>query len=148
MTGLRICLPLPGLSCSFLRSDLIGIWKKNTSVSFEPQREKNRLRGFRPGLTQTGLYSHRKELESSNFGYKKRRHCTILVAKIKAMISFAVSAKLICAFVFAPAKIRFSRDAAHFRYFIEMPKTLLYLLGSMKEFGYNTEQCWTIYSHT
>ena len=26
----------------------------------EPRSEKTGLRGFRPGLTQTGLYSHRK----------------------------------------------------------------------------------------
>ena len=31
----------------------------------------------------------------------------------KAMISFAVTAKLICVFVFAFAKSLFSRDAAH-----------------------------------
>ena len=31
----------------------------------------------------------------------------------KGAISFAVTAKLICAFVFAYAKIRFSHDAAH-----------------------------------
>ena len=30
-----------------------------------------------------------------------------------ALISFAVTAKLICVFVFAYAKIRFSRDEAH-----------------------------------
>ena len=30
-----------------------------------------------------------------------------------ALISFAVTAKLICAFVFASAKIRFSHDTAH-----------------------------------
>ena len=35
------------------------------------------------------------------------------VAKTKALISFAVTAKLICVFVFAYAKIRFSHDAAH-----------------------------------
>ena len=29
------------------------------------------------------------------------RNCTVLVAKTKALISFAVTAKLICAFVFA-----------------------------------------------
>ena len=33
-------------------------------------------------------------------------------AKTKALISFAVTAKLICVFVFAYAKIRFSHDAA------------------------------------
>ena len=30
----------------------------------EPPREKTGLRGFRPGLTQTDLYKHRKELEA------------------------------------------------------------------------------------
>ena len=30
---------------------------------FEP-REKTGLRGFRPGSTQTGLYSHRRPLEA------------------------------------------------------------------------------------
>ena len=39
-------------------------------------------------------------------------HCTIRVAKTKALISFAVTAKLICAFVFSKAKIQFSHDAA------------------------------------
>ena len=35
------------------------------------------------------------------------------VAKTKALISCAVTAQLICAFVFAKAKIWFSHDAAH-----------------------------------
>ena len=39
--------------------------------------------------------------------------CTIRVAKTKALISFAVTAKLICVFVFAYAKNLFSYDAAH-----------------------------------
>ena len=34
------------------------------------------------------------------------------VAKTKALISFAVTAKLICVFVFAYAKSKFSHDAA------------------------------------
>ena len=46
--------------------------------------------------------------------------CTICVAKTKALISFAVTAKLICVFVFAYAKIRFSHVAAHFSHCIEM----------------------------
>ena len=39
------------------------------------------------------------------------------MAKTKALISFAVTAKLICVFVFVYAKSRFSHDAAHFIYF-------------------------------
>ena len=76
------------------------VWNKANSI-IEPWREKTGLRGFRPGLTQTGLYSLRKRLEDWNFGFKKKRNCTIRVAKTKALISFAVTAKLICAFVFA-----------------------------------------------
>ena len=36
------------------------------------------------------------------------RDCTIRVAKTKALISFALTAKLICVFVFAYTKSRFS----------------------------------------
>ena len=39
--------------------------------------------------------------------------CAIRVAKTKALISFGVTAKLICIFVFAYEKSRFSHDAAH-----------------------------------
>ena len=39
--------------------------------------------------------------------------CTIRVAKTKALTSFAVTAKLICAFVFAYAHCWFSHEVAH-----------------------------------
>ena len=87
-------------------------------VTFEPRREKTGLRDFRPGLTETGLYSHRRWLETWNFGFGKQRDCTIQVAKTKALISFAVTAKLICVFVFAYAKIQFSHVAAQLWYWI------------------------------
>ena len=77
---------------------------------YEPRCEKTGLRGFRPGPAPTGLCSHRRWLESRNFGFRKKRDCTIHVAKTKALISFAVTAKLICVFVFAYAKSRFSHD--------------------------------------
>ena len=51
---------------------------------FEPRREKTGLWGFRPGPTQTELYSHRRWLE------RKKKNCTIFVAKTKAVISCAV----------------------------------------------------------
>ena len=41
--------------------------------------------------------------------------CTIRIAKTKALISFAVTAKLICVFNFAYAKIRFSHNEAHIK---------------------------------
>ena len=47
------------------------------------------------------------------------------VAKTKALISFAVTAKLICVFVFAYAKIWFSHDEDHFRWSISIAVSLL-----------------------
>ena len=38
---------------------------------FEPRCEKSGLRGFRPGPTQTGLYSHRRWLEACNFVFRR-----------------------------------------------------------------------------
>ena len=81
--------------------------------TYEPRCEKTGLRGFRPGPRQTGLYNDRRLLEASNFDFRKYRGCTIYVAKTKALISFAVAAKLICVFVFAYTKSRFSHNEAH-----------------------------------
>ena len=39
--------------------------------------------------------------------------CTIRIAKTKVLISFTVTPKLICIFVFAYAKSRFSYNEAH-----------------------------------
>ena len=82
-------------------------------VTYESRRQKTGLWVFRPGLTQTGLYSHRRWLEAGNFVSRKKRNCTIRVAKTKALISFAVTAKLICTIVFAYADCSFSQAAAH-----------------------------------
>ena len=76
-----------------------------TKITNEPVREKTNKLSFRPGLTQTGLYNYRRWLEAGNFGFRKKRSLTISVAKTKALISFAVTAKLICAFVFAYADL-------------------------------------------
>ena len=84
-----------------------------STVLSEPRSEKTGLQGFWPGPTQTGLCSYRRWLEDWNFGFRKKRDCSIRVAKTKALISFAVTAKLICVFVFAYAKSQFSHDAAH-----------------------------------
>ena len=43
---------------------------------------KTNTLGFRPGPTQTGLYSHRSRLKTRNFGLKKK-DCTIRAAKNK-----------------------------------------------------------------
>ena len=44
--------------------------------------------------------------------FRFRNNCTIYVAKTKALIRCAVTAQLICLFVFAYAKSSFSHDAA------------------------------------
>ena len=44
-----------------------------------------------------------KMARGSKSGFRKKRNCTIHAAKKKALISFAVTAKLVCAFVFAYA---------------------------------------------
>ena len=69
--------------------------------------KKTGLRGFRPGLTQTGLCSYRRRQEAWNFAFRKKRDCTICVAKTNALVSCAVTAQLICAIVFAYAKSGF-----------------------------------------
>ena len=68
---------------------------------------------FRTGPTQTGLHSHRRWLEAVHFGFRKKRNCTIYVAKTLALISCAVTAQLICVFGFSYTKSRFSHNGAH-----------------------------------
>ena len=70
------------------------------------------LRGFRPGPAQTGLCNQRGLLDARNFRFRKSRDCTIRVAKTKALISFAVTVKLIFVFLFAYAKSQFSHNEA------------------------------------
>ena len=61
---------------------------------YEPVREKTNNLGFRPGPSYTGLHSLR---------LKKKKDCTIRLAKTKALISCALTAQLICAFGFVYA---------------------------------------------
>ena len=53
-------------------------------------------------------------LKVGNFRFRKYRNCTIRDAKAYALISFAVTAELICVFVFPYPKCWFSYDAANF----------------------------------
>ena len=78
---------------------------------------ENRSSGFPTRSDTNRPVQSQKQARSLKFLDLRRREIhtlsTICVAKTKALISFAVTAKLICAFVFALAKIRFSHDAAH-----------------------------------
>ena len=63
----------------------------------------------------------------------RKKNCTIRVAKTKALIGFAVTAKLICVFVFAYADCWFSHDlvpyiADLFRHSILLSITYLNML--------------------
>ena len=78
------------------------------SFIIEPVREKTNNLGSDQvrhkqdcTFTEDGLRLEILDLESTG-------NCTILVAKLKVLISFAVTAKLICAFVFAYADCWFS----------------------------------------
>ena len=78
---------------------------------YEPVHEETNNMGpeqvqHKPSCTST------RWLEAGNFGFRKERNCTIRVAKTKALMSFAVTAKLTCAFVFAYADCWFSHAAA------------------------------------
>ena len=55
-----------------------------------------------------------KMARSLKFLRKKKRDYTLRVAKTKGLISFAVTAKLICVFVLAYANCWFSHVEAHF----------------------------------
>ena len=62
------------------------------------------LQGFRPGLTQTGLYSHRRWLEEEGLYF--------LCSKNKGANQLSSYRQLICTFIFTYAKSRFPHDGA------------------------------------
>ena len=94
------------------------LWDYACAIYMWAATWENQQCGFWPGLTQTRLYCYWRWLEAWNFGFRKYRYCIIQVAKTKALISFAVTAKLICVFVFAYADCWFSHDAAHVLWFL------------------------------
>ena len=76
------------------------------------ETRENRSSGF-PNRSDTNR-PVQSQKQARSLGFKKNRnYCTIRVTKTKALISFAVTVKLICAFVFAWAKMQFSHHAAH-----------------------------------
>ena len=60
----------------------------------EPPDEKTFLQGFQPGLTQTGLYGHRRPLQALKISDSRR----VYVAITKALISCTITVQLIYAF--------------------------------------------------
>ena len=56
---------------------------------------------------------HKMFFTVTEVAFRKYRNCTIRVGKTKVLISFAVTAKLICAFVLASACCWFSYGMTH-----------------------------------
>ena len=79
---------------------------ENLSWTFSTKSDKNRA--VLPQKIVRGL----------KFWIRKKRDVTIYVAKTKPLISCTVTAHLICAFVSAYAKIRFSNEAAQMTLYI------------------------------
>ena len=75
---------------------------------------ENRSSGFPTRSDTNRAVQQQKMARGLNFGFRKKRDCAICVEKTKALISCAVTAQLICVFVFAYAESRFSHDEAHF----------------------------------
>ena len=70
-------------------------------------RKLSSERSTRSDRTQSGLYGNKRWLEAWNLEFRKSMDTTIYVAKKKPLISCAVIAQLICAFVFAYATSSF-----------------------------------------
>ena len=87
-------------TCKFYVNVTKHSYQRAVVLPNEPRCEKTGLQGFRPGPTQTELYCNRRWLEACNFVCRKKKDCTIRLAKTMALISFAY------------AKSRFSHNEA------------------------------------
>ena len=76
----------------------------------------------------------------------KKRKCTICVAKTKALISFAVTVKLICVFVFTYADCWVSHEAAQvlLKYMIKNMCIHFYSFLSYRPYTYFKGSPWAI----
>ena len=126
-----LCCDLPSLS--LIDNDLIGKLKARLHVSILSIHMSAFLQDFRPGGCLTKEDGYR--LEISGLG-------STGVEKTKALISCAVTTQLICTFVFAFAKCRFSHDMA------QMDQSL-YVGTNINTYSSNTYDnitCATLYS--
>ena len=77
-------------------------------IDYEPRHEKTNSRVSKQGQHKPSFTN----TEDGNLRFRNKRNCTIRVAKTKVLDRFAVTAKLICAFVFVYVKCLFSYAAA------------------------------------
>ena len=100
--------------CSFEKIEQSLMEECQPFAVIEPRREKTGLRGFGPGPTQTGQYSHRNRLEARYFGYINLRNCTNRVVKTKdtdLLCSYCTADLCLC---FHNGQICFYHGAVHF----------------------------------
>ena len=90
---------------------------------YEPRHEKTCLSGFLTRFDTNWAVQPQKMARGLECWIKKKRGCTIYVAKTKAMISCRMTAQLIGTFVLAYAKCRFSHNVAHI-----IPKYLVLIM--------------------
>ena len=96
-----VLLPILGLfTIRFYWYGILEV-KKNNFPTNQPIPEKQGWVRGNKNIFKVGL-------KACYFRFRRLRHCTIYVAKTKALISCAVTMQLIWAFVFAYAKSRFS----------------------------------------
>ena len=82
-------------------------------MSFESSHEKSKKFGSRPGLNTLPAYTVIKADQKLEIRIEEEKGFAISVSKTKALISFAVTMKVVCAFVFAYLDLWFSGVAAH-----------------------------------
>ena len=74
-------------SCVAGKVSMVGVYLVENHMS-RVMRKSNKV--VSKQVRQTKLYKHRRWLEAGNFRFRKKRKCTIRVAKTKVLISYAV----------------------------------------------------------
>ena len=115
--------------CSNLAVQYYGSLCALNSISFEPRHEKTCHRGFRPGPTQTKLCVQSQKMTSGlKFRIQKVKGLYYLCRKTKgrALISCAITAQVVCIFVFAYAKTRYFFSSGSQCWYISHEPSSLY----------------------
>ena len=94
-----------------LRASIIMTQLKYVCLNYDMSRLVGKSTMWFPNRSDTNRAVQAQKRAARSLKFRKR-NCTIQVAKTKALISFAVTTKLICVFVFAYADCWFSHVVA------------------------------------
>ena len=83
----RITLRADNADLRLTRKGRVSSHVPGSNNMYEPCREKTCFWGFRPGRTITELHNHRSWLVALNFRFRKKKDCTIYVAKTNGLNS-------------------------------------------------------------